>query len=306
MRKTIFLLLALIVVSQFVPNSAFAWDTTAAKYYPLKVGNTYTFENIQYLQGCFGMPTGKFKTVIARDTVLSNGKRYFEFQSKGSVYALFNSYWKYQRIDSSSMNVYGYSITENKEYLLDSLKAVLGSNFKCLRFPTTTPNGTYLGPNSGTYFGRIMEAKTILCSPNTTSYRLLENVGFIGYSYCIDFGEGMFLLGCVVNNVLYGDTTTTDVRQISSEVPDKFSLKQNYPNPFNPSTKIIYELKSAGFVSLKVYNVMGKEVTELVNEKQHTGIYEVTFDGINLPSGVYYYKIEADGFTDVKKMSLIK
>lgn len=306
MRKTIFILLAILVVSQFTPKSGFAWDTTAAKYYPLRIGNTYTFENIQYLQGCIGMPTGKFKTTITRDTILSNGKKYFEFQSRGSVSALFNSYWKYQRIDSSSMNVYGYSISENKEYLLDSLLAAHTNTFKCLRFPATSPGGTYLGPNSGTYFGRIMESKTVLCSPNSTSYTLLENVGFYGFNYCLDFGEGLFLKGCVVNQILYGDTLSTEINLTSSEVPEKFSLKQNYPNPFNPSTKINYELKSSGFVSIKVYDVMGKEVSELVNEKQTTGSYEVTFDGTNLPSGVYYYRLETEGFSEVKKMSLIK
>jgi photosystem II stability/assembly factor-like uncharacterized protein len=98
------------------------------------------------------------------------------------------------------------------------------------------------------------------------------------------------------------------VNQISAEVPDKFSLSQNYPNPFNPSTKINYELKNTNYVSLKVFDLLGKEVATLVNEKQSAGSYAVDFNSaeFNLPSGIYFYTLNAGEFKETRRMILIK
>ncbi len=86
----------------------------------------------------------------------------------------------------------------------------------------------------------------------------------------------------------------------------KYSLSQNFPNPFNPKSVIKYQISKSSFVSLKIYNVNGKEVSSIVNETLPPGEYETTFDGSNLPSGVYFYKLSAGDFTDTKKMVLIK
>lgn len=88
--------------------------------------------------------------------------------------------------------------------------------------------------------------------------------------------------------------------------PESFSLEQNYPNPFNPNTLINYELRVAGNAILKVFDVLGNEVAVLVNEKQNAGSYSVNFDGANLPSGVYYYRLSTGEFNDVKMMTLLK
>jgi hypothetical protein len=98
------------------------------------------------------------------------------------------------------------------------------------------------------------------------------------------------------------------VNQISSEIPDKFSLKQNYPNPFNPNTVIRYQLSVAGFTTLKVFDLLGKEVATLVNEKQNAGSYAVDFNSseFNLPSGIYFYTLNAGEFKETRKMVLVK
>ncbi|MCZ6702641.1 MAG: PQQ-dependent sugar dehydrogenase, partial [Ignavibacteria bacterium] len=88
--------------------------------------------------------------------------------------------------------------------------------------------------------------------------------------------------------------------------PDKFLLGQNYPNPFNPKTRIDFRLAEKQRVSLRVYNMLGEMVKELVNEVKSAGIYSVTFDGTNLPSGIYVYRIQTKGFSENKKMTLIK
>jgi len=87
---------------------------------------------------------------------------------------------------------------------------------------------------------------------------------------------------------------------------EDFALKQNYPNPFNPSTIVEYNIQEAGLVSLKVFDVLGKEVATLVNEEKAVGTHNVTFNAGNLPSGIYFYRINAGKFTSTKKMMLAK
>ncbi|MBX7045834.1 MAG: T9SS type A sorting domain-containing protein, partial [Ignavibacteria bacterium] len=101
-----------------------------------------------------------------------------------------------------------------------------------------------------------------------------------------------------------------EYHELTSEViigvPSKFALAQNYPNPFNPATVISYQLPAAGFVSLKVYDISGREVSSLVNEVKNAGYYNVTFDAKSLSSGTYFYKLSTDKFSDVKKMVVVK
>ncbi len=94
--------------------------------------------------------------------------------------------------------------------------------------------------------------------------------------------------------------------KLVSAKPITFKLEKNYPNPFNPSTTISYQLPKAAYVTLKVYDVLGKEVEELVNENKSAGIYNVTFNADDLPSGLYFYKIEAGKYSAVRKMMLMK
>ncbi len=92
----------------------------------------------------------------------------------------------------------------------------------------------------------------------------------------------------------------------NNPVPEKFSLSQNYPNPFNPATSIKFQLPKQEFVSLKVYDLLGKLVATLINEYKNAGYYEVKFDASNFASGLYIYRIEAGVFTDTKKMVALK
>ncbi len=106
-----------------------------------------------------------------------------------------------------------------------------------------------------------------------------------------------------------GKTAITDLIMDVNEntnLPNKFSLKQNYPNPFNPKTKIKYAIAKNGFVSLKVFDVLGREIKTLVNESQNVGTYEIDFDANNLNSGIYFYKLTTNNFSEMKKMILVK
>jgi hypothetical protein len=92
----------------------------------------------------------------------------------------------------------------------------------------------------------------------------------------------------------------------SSEIAHSFELSQNYPNPFNPSTQIHYQLPASDFVALKVFDVLGREIETLVNERQNAGKHSVQFNASNLPSGLYFYRLEAGMNHDTKKFLLLK
>lgn len=103
----------------------------------------------------------------------------------------------------------------------------------------------------------------------------------------------------------FGDPTgISDPSQV--KVPSSFGLSQNYPNPFNLSTKIKFTVPTLEYVSLVVYNSLGQEVQTLVREEKSEGIYEVSFDASNLPSGTYFYRLQAGSFMKTKKMLLLK
>jgi len=89
-------------------------------------------------------------------------------------------------------------------------------------------------------------------------------------------------------------------------LPSEFELYQNYPNPFNPATSIQYSVGSKEFVTLKVYDILGREVAALVNEEKPSGTYEVQFDASSLSSGIYFYEMRAGNFSSVQKMILMK
>ncbi|MCU0414845.1 MAG: choice-of-anchor J domain-containing protein [Ignavibacteriaceae bacterium] len=94
--------------------------------------------------------------------------------------------------------------------------------------------------------------------------------------------------------------------EIQIDVPDSYQLLQNYPNPFNPTTKIKYSVPADGFVNIAVYNVLGDKLIELVNNIQEAGNYEVAFDASKFASGMYIYRMEANGFVSIRKMMILK
>ncbi|MFA6540657.1 MAG: T9SS type A sorting domain-containing protein [Bacteroidota bacterium] len=130
------------------------------------------------------------------------------------------------------------------------------------------------------------------------------------------FGNGYFLLtatridSAFDNGDVYGmflKTITTGVREKNSSAPiETFSLFQNYPNPFNPTTVIEYQLRAGGYVTLKIFDLLGREVTTLVNETQHAGDYTVRFDARSLSSGIYFYTLSTGTFRQTNKMMLIR
>jgi len=91
-----------------------------------------------------------------------------------------------------------------------------------------------------------------------------------------------------------------------NKVPAEFLLSQNYPNPFNPNTQIEYSIPKSSQVIVKIFNTLGEEIETLVNEEKPVGTYEVNWNAANLPSGVYFYRLQAGDFVQTRKMILLK
>ncbi|MGC9093973.1 MAG: T9SS type A sorting domain-containing protein, partial [Bacteroidota bacterium] len=120
------------------------------------------------------------------------------------------------------------------------------------------------------------------------------------------YGSAVYILSDSLIRLSIPVITSINDRISSGSVPQKFALMQNYPNPFNPSTTIKYSVPTNSFVRLEVFNSLGQLVRTLINEEQNAGTYQVIFDGKDLASGVYFYRLLAGGFSMTRKMVLTK
>jgi glycosidase len=119
------------------------------------------------------------------------------------------------------------------------------------------------------------------------------------------YGSAVFVLDTVAHTLVLPVLTGVE-EQRGASVPNEISLYQNYPNPFNPKTAIQYSVPITQYVSLKVYDVLGRELAVLVNERKDAGVHEVKFDASRVSSGVYFYRLTAGSFVDTKKMLLLR
>ena len=108
------------------------------------------------------------------------------------------------------------------------------------------------------------------------------------------------------DEITISNTTISKLMVTGELIPDEYALEQNYPNPFNPSTIIKYHIPELSFATLKVYDVLGNEIATLVNEEKSIGSFEINFDATGLPSGIYFYRLQAGSFVEAKKMVLLR
>ena len=176
----------------------------------------------------------------------------------------------------------------------------------------------FKGSGTGMIFGTYYDLITYAFARRTTDYgaswgqlQLLDTTGYnllyggimiSSYNQYITGGNpfGQAAIYHTTNGGIAG------VNLLGNLIPVMYTLSQNYPNPFNPVTNLEFGISDLGFVSLKIYDLLGKEVTTLVNEKLSPGTYKYEFDGSGLPSGVYFYRLTAGEFMETKRMMLVK
>jgi len=167
------------------------------------------------------------------------------------------------------------------------------------------------GFNEGemTAVGIMIPPDLLLEEPNTTL--LIDHPeeyykeGYYPDDIRIDYNSGEHSYDIFIENFQYHKGREELIKE-DAVVPDSYALFQNYPNPFNPSTNIKFQVPEKQQITLKVYDILGKEIAVLVDEEKETGIYEIVFDASELSSGVYFYTIKAGRFEHTRKMLLLK
>ncbi len=162
---------------------------------------------------------------------------------------------------------------------------------------TTLPNNT----NTGGIYDPATDTWTATSTTNAPSAREIHTAVWTGSKMIVWGADFVLNTGGV-----YSNPAVIGIEKISNIVPTGFSLSQNYPNPFNPNSKIKFQIAKPGDTKLIVFDVLGREVSTLVNENLNPGTYEVDFDGSKFSSGVYFYKLTAGSYTETKKMLLVK
>ena len=163
-------------------------------------------------------------------------------------------------------------------------------------FAGTWNGGVFLSKDYGDNWEPV---NTGLTDPVTQTFAVTQTLATDGtYLYAGDRGTGVWRRQL--------SEMITSAETFASSQPSWYSLEQNYPNPFNPSTIIKYELPKTSVVRLSVYDLLGREVSVLVNERKDAGVHEVKFDGSNLASGVYFYRLQAGDFVQSKRLLLLK
>lgn len=170
---------------------------------------------------------------------------------------------------------------------------------------------------SSTGLGTNLDVTVIKYNTSGTQQWVQRANGFgngndIGNAIAVDAAYNVYVAGLVYSGTNMNDFVTIKYSQVvgiqnsEGKIPSEYKLYQNYPNPFNPGTNIKYQIVNSSYVTLRVYDVLGKKVVTLVNGQLKPGTYEVEFNSANIPSGIYYYTLQAESYKETKKMILLK
>jgi hypothetical protein len=270
--------LRLIATSEFVSASHFTY------FVAFTSGVEYEKPELTVVQQHFSLPR-KMLMTCTRD----RNPRFFYSTNGAQTWTIDQLMGTSSTVTADFTTCNSDSATTGGQYVIMGFVTDDGDsvNMKQLTIP---PSSTF------SYYKRNSNVSSGLVAPSATIYK----VGSTKYAAFAYPGSGP-------QNVYYNaEQLVTGVEPIGNTVPDKFTLNQNYPNPFNPVTNIKFSIPKSGIVKLIVYDAVGKQVAELVNGQYNAGEYKVDFNASGLSSGVYFYKIDSDGFSDIKKMMLVK
>lgn len=272
----------------------------------LKVGNAWTYRDYWWI------PLSKIEII---DTAIIENQKYFKLNENG--------YHQFLRLRKDGYYVVYdsiYGTVTGKYYIYYKKNAQVGDFWAQTRFGFPDSFKIYhkvIGiTDISTFWGTWITTKMIEITDSIlTSYIEYWSEDFGLVRVLVDdiwAGGVYFLWGCVINDTVYGDTTfTVSVEDSAFVNPTNFELYQNYPNPFNAVTMIKYSITKTSHVKLKVYDILGNEVSVLVDEVKPPGNYSVEFYAeklkqLSISSGTYFYELSANGQRKVKKMALIK
>jgi len=252
----------------------------------------------------------KFSYRVLDSNVVIDSNLYYLVEGTSPNGPQLERYYRYNRLDTNNFYIrYDNPGFENLEVKYYKKEAKLNETW------TNTFSGfihtvyyKLVDTGTTTWNGIITKVKMLEITDSALVDQFQTWSDDFGLLQVMDFeGGSNFLRACVINGKVYGDTTFTDVKEITGDIPGKFSLSQNFPNPFNPVTTINFGLIETDFVTIKVYDLLGNEVIIFINnEERKPGSYSVDFNGNSLSSGIYIYIFKTSKYTDVKKMTLLK
>lgn len=269
---------------------------TAQEVVPLQLGNVWIYDNYP----------GVSRTTVVDTNVIIDNISYFKLlreTNRGNI-----NYFSYVRLRQDGYYVIRLDISykaPNHEKIYWKKNALKGDKWE-------NPDNDF--QQNYTVIDTIVTI--VFNSQHTVKYLeidtgllLLEEIWTekFGKLSRSDFGALQYSLrGCVIDGVVYGDTSFIVVGVEEDNLPSKFILSQNYPNPFNPTTKIEYEIPEGDYISLEVFNILGEQIKTLVSGYKHPGKYSIEFNAENLASGTYLYVLKATKFIGTKKMQLLR
>lgn len=290
-------------------------DSTLKDFLPLSIGNYWQYELLfdqnQYI---------RWNETVIGDTVLPNGKKYFVMFHRDIPHKPTTDSYSFYRL-GDSLQVMKYvgntrlCLEEERiEYKLNTpdssywiacrrpdssayLRGLLGSHDEYFQIADKwLPTRTYCDVAIDS------QSQKVIFSPLGSTVTLLtKGLGISQYSF--EASGSAYLVGAVINGKRYG--YITGIEEVESFTL-KDALYQNFPNPFNPSTTILFFLPQTGFVTLKVIDILGREIATVAQGNYSAGLHNIEFKGDNLPSGVYLYRLIANNYTLTKKMLLVK
>lgn len=274
-------------------HNSYYWDTWLVDWLTKKgIGNIYVdtagINNAPNPQPMMNVGTKRFFDSVDA----SSGQKVFPYMNR-------SQYYDYAEVgETANPNFYSppTNIEKIKEFLLR--KWTDNSQNEWAYDPLSTLNAQWPLPENLNYLNTTLKSAGLGGYP-LGDFRWQTKSRYNSWLAQRD-AENAFILRWLM-------TGTTSVKELTDKnMPNEFSLSQNYPNPFNPTTEIEYSIPKKGNISLKVYNVLGQEVATLYNGVQNVGNYVATFDASGLTSGVYFYRLQSEGFSSTKKLVLMK
>ncbi len=299
-----FQLLAFVIIVSFCAV-AYSQREPVLNFFPLSAGDVWEYKVVDIYS--FDSRSSGYNTVdILGDTVCPNGKTYhlqvYHYYLGGYSSALI-------RVDSSNACVYDY--TNGQDVLQDSLAMSPGDSMKL----DGSVNVLYCDSvDTESIFGAEREVKEFHIrydaeDDTRTEFDYSTGIGmtrWLSSSYSIPVNRDMMtwtLVYARIDGISYGNLAGV---QDAEQAASTYWLAQNYPNPCNPTTVISFDIPEQSYATLTVYDALGRRVVTLVDKEEIPGRHEAVFDGSRLPSGVYFYRLQAGSYSAVRKLLLIK
>ncbi len=277
-------------------------DDSLFLYYPLQVGNKWQFKSSEGYT---------WTRDIIGDTIF-NGKKYSVIIDSTGPYHYSETH--YQRVDSLTFNIYRSNPYYTFEIIIDSLKASVGDTiwqpifinseyipkafYDSLLYDTVLSVPTYI---------RYLSEPVI---PDWPTFGFAKGFGLVYYRYTVEdpiypryYPVFNFLQYARINGAEFGILLDVKDQKLQS---NSFNLSQNYPNPFNSQTRIEYQISNESFVTLKIFDILGREVETLVHSFQKPGQHSLNYSASGLSSGIYFLVMEADNYSQTIKMVYLK